>query len=109
MPINALLTYIIAKRLMNEQVSATLSELPERLDAFMRSEEGQAKIFAVGALIAKGAQAGLGIKMPARGKKVKILGIPFVDDLIARFIAGEAQKRLGLGEKQISDEGPYST
>jgi len=100
---------MIGKKLMNEAISNSFSDVPERIESFIRSEQGQAIVYAAGVLIGKGAQTGLGLKGRMKGKQFKITGVPLVDEFIAQFIAKEAQKRFGLGEKTISDEGHSTT
>jgi len=106
---SGLITYIIGKKLMYRAIDDTFDEILPRIKEFLNTQEGQGMVYAIGVLVAKGAQAALGIKTPKNMKPPKITGIPFLDDMIVQFVSKEAQKRFGLGEKAISQEGQSSS
>lgn len=102
--INGLFTYIIARKIMKQTLDNAFEEVLPRIKGFLNTQEGQGLVYAVGVLVAKGAQAGLGIKLPAQVKKFKITGISWIDELAGQVIGKALQKHVGSAEKPISEE-----
>jgi len=106
---SGLITYIIGRKLMYRAIDDSFDQVLPRIKEFLNTQEGQGMVYAVGVLVAKGAQTALGIKTPKNMKPPKITGIPFLDDIIVRFVADKAQSMLGSGAKAISQEAHSSS
>jgi len=98
---SGLITYVIAKHVINSQKDEIFDEILE----YLSSPEGQQSIRNLGTIFAQGIGKGIGIGgSPLKGKT---FGIP---NVMLYEIWGEIKGRMGKkGEKTISEEGPSSS
>jgi len=93
-----LITYVIAKRLLNNQKD----EILDTFEDYIRTKEGQESFYTVGLIFGQGIQKGIGLKGKLRGGKIFGIPIELVQPFIDKFISGQGKE----GEKTISGEHP---